>query len=391
MKRTIKILHHLYETEDIAKIYREINSIKDSIKNVHPAMQKAMRESIKSRRRDLKDNYGFSSFEVVVTHKNKVVSEEYPNWPTAKDIKSLLDNMYRDIRTKRKEQKKMKVTKKEVMGLEYETVGGVFTKPVSKLITKESIVAIINNHKSPHPKMKDNYVGIELECIVQAKKEDLNKAFLAAKLQSNVHVGTDGSLRSDERGGNCYEVRVLVKESDLVNVVTKVTDILKKHGGYVNNSCGMHVHLDMRHRDVATSYERLFKSRSLLQNMVSNDRLTNNYCRPNMNASYVEEISKTEKYRQFNLLTYDRIKTLEVRMHGGSVTASKIINWVKLLTYIVDNQAELGFVDSSNVSVAFPNMTTKMLGYIEKRTADVKKSVDVKLDETTFIQYEMAV
>lgn len=392
MRRGVTILHHLYETQDMIEMYKKIKEKRAALSSLHPAMQKLAREEISSIRQDLRNNYGYSSYEVVIKHKDKTSSQEFAEWPTHKDIKLMLDEMYAEVRAKRKKLKAIQEEEREVMGLTYSTVGGVFTKPIRHMITKESIEQIIKNNKSPHPKMKDNYVGIELECIVHADRKQLEAAFIKQKLQSNVHVGTDGSLRTDARGGNCYEVRVLVKERDISTIIPKIVDVLKSFKGYVNNSCGMHVHLDMRHRNVSQAYGRLFNAKMLLQSMVSVDRLTNNYCTPNTHANYSSEYEVRTKYKQINLLTYERIKTLEVRLHGGCLTASKIVNWVKLLTYVTDTECAINTVTSTNFMAAYPDMTPKMQDYIMKRVGDVSKTrPDVTTDETTYIQYEMAV
>lgn len=392
MRQGVTILHHLYETQDMIEMYKKIKEKRATLASLHPAMQKLAREEISSIRQDLRNNYGYSSYEVVIKHKDKTNSQEFPEWPTHKDIRAMLDEMYAEVRVKRKKLKVVNEEEREVMGLSYTTVGGVFTRPIRQMITKESIEQIIKNNKSPHPKMKDNYVGIELECIVNADRKQLEAAFIKNKLQSNVHVGTDGSLRPDHRGGSCYEVRVLVKERDISVIIPKIVDVLKSFGGYVNNTCGMHVHLDMRHRNVSDAYTRLFRARGLLQSMVSADRLTNTYCTPNTHALYSAEYEVRTKYKQINVLTYDRLKTLEVRLHGGCLTSSKIVNWIKLLTYITDTASAVDTVTATNFMVAYPDMTAKMQDYIMKRVADVSRTKpDVTADETTYIQYEMAV
>ena len=213
------------------------------------------------------------------------------------------------------------------------------------------------------PQTNDKYLGIEIECIIPSfveKSEVLN--YLRAKFSEHglsryVNVGTDVSVSGDIVCGNPYcveyndcicgtqhvgvELRVLVKETELTQVMPRVCGVLKKVKAYVNKSCGLHVHLDMRNRDVVECAKRLYKEQDLLLGMVPESRKKNKYCQKITRHQLIKGIIEpalVSRYKVINPTSYHRLRTLEVRVHEGTVKSSDIIKWCKLLVSIADNK-----------------------------------------------------
>lgn len=184
----------------------------------------------------------------------------------------------------------------------------------------------------------DPYVGIEIECISKLPKNEF-VALLVEKaplLHKYVRIGYDGSVRVTETHPYSFEFRVLCKQKDVEKVMTRffetTKDIIK-----VNSSCGLHVHLDMRNRNFGRSYERLYMSLPVLASMIpASRREGNTYCKLNTNKNSWQ--SPSDRYLALNPVSYRKYKTLEVRMHSATTNAKKVINWVKLLTLIIDKE-----------------------------------------------------
>jgi len=192
-----------------------------------------------------------------------------------------------------------------------------------------------------------NHIAIEIEMIT------FDKDKLTAELYDNpngkyVQLKRDGSLRTDGDKGQPVEMVICCPQHKYREVVSDILTLTNKVGGYVNRSCGLHVHLDMRNRDVRQSYKNLVSKQKLLQTLVPKDRTTNTYCRPNKSKDFDKETkiggSHASRYKIVNPESYGKYKTLEVRLHHGTLHAGKIINWVSLLLGIAtDAKADESF------------------------------------------------
>jgi hypothetical protein len=204
-----------------------------------------------------------------------------------------------------------------------------FFKP--DVMTKSSLVAA-----QKFPINEDRYVGIEMEVISKLDVATLSAEFGIAGLENYVNVVGDGSIRPSTAYPHPHELRILAKEKEFVRVIKQVCKILHGHTS-VNKSCGLHVHLDMRKRNPDVAYANLFSSQALLYAMCPKTRLQNNYCKPSNTYSKMVNAAQTaDRYHGINASAFNRHKTIEIRIHSGTVNAFKIINWVKLLIQIAD-------------------------------------------------------
>lgn len=183
-----------------------------------------------------------------------------------------------------------------------------------------------------------NYVGVEIELLCPGfYKKDLEMLFVKAGLASKVQVGFDGSIESyktdpikyvntDDHG---FEIRILDTEKNIYTTIRKVSKILKSIKAFSNESCGLHVHLDMRNRDKEKCYTRLFNNLDMLSKKVAKHRLNNDYCDLNTDIN----MALAGKYNAINPKT--SINTIEVRLHEGTINDKKINDWIKTLTNIL--------------------------------------------------------
>lgn len=125
-----------------------------------------------------------------------------------------------------------------------------------------------------------------------------------------------------------------------------IYDVCKffKKTAYVNDTCGTHVHFDMRHVD--KNMVRLYGARigcvvPALKKIVPKWRRDNEYCAGNVNTLYDYNDSygsyEEDKYSFINLQSYYKHKTIEVRGHSGTLDAKKILNWISICEKVMFN------------------------------------------------------
>lgn len=118
----------------------------------------------------------------------------------------------------------------------------------------------------------------------------------------------------------------------------------------VNGSCGYHVHLDMTHelwrnlRSIAYAYLRTYP---IWCRLVTERRANNPMCSEAAYASHDIHnilsyddwcyfVGNRDRFEFVNWRAWFVHKTLEVRLHEGTLNPTTIINWVKMHTRFVD-------------------------------------------------------
>ena len=127
----------------------------------------------------------------------------------------------------------------------------------------------------------------------------------------------------------------------------------------VNESCGLHVHIDAAGfsmetwRNLALSYKHL---EPVIDRFMPASRRDNYYCKGLghvsdamiRSARTVDELKSRigNRYHKVNLEAYSRHKTVEFRQHSGTTNFIKIRNWVlflhKLVTFATRGQVPAG-------------------------------------------------
>jgi hypothetical protein len=162
-------------------------------------------------------------------------------------------------------------------------------------------------------------------------KQEIRKALKDAKI-TNCSVKNDGSLEGEGKIG--AEITLLMDLRNGFEKLHKVCRILNSLGASVNQSCGLHVHIDQFNQDddgAQLNGRKLGKFLPILALLVPKSRRTSHYCK-----LAVSRIDSGERYYAINMTSLRRHKTIEVRLHSGSTDARKIEAWVKLLRKIVE-------------------------------------------------------
>lgn len=183
------------------------------------------------------------------------------------------------------------------------------------------------------PRDNEKHVGIELEFFCNASKDQLAGKLNKAKLANYVELKSDASIKNYPSGNYGHELAILCKETEVEDIVNKVTNILKETNAQVNSSCGMHMHFDMRTRDRALVFNNLVKVQSILYILNPKSRMKNRFCFPVQTTDYTQV---TDHYAGISAGAYSKHKTFEVRIHSGTVNPVKIINWFKIIHKVVE-------------------------------------------------------
>lgn len=184
--------------------------------------------------------------------------------------------------------------------------------------------------------------------------------YLKKKGIKGLHVQSDGSLDPEDSSEN-FTAEISCLTSDFKNL-EQLCKALAEVGAFVNTSCGLHVHLDMRGKydDQLSIIKQNFEnSLDVLFSLVPESRRGNSYCR--------KQVS-TDKYSALNTGTLTKYKTFECRLHSGSVSFEKIKNWCEVLKAIVDAK-DTYFISDLKAFQKYFNLSEKLINWTDERYA----------------------
>lgn len=286
-------------------------------------------------------------------HKNLFVNHGKTKMDWFKEMKQHVRDKYqqakqraRQLRTTRREKNISKIGSR----IRYEVCGGVVHRKVSiplkrgesprgRKINEMGVIMRFLKSAEKHvvfdekkPQTKDNYIGVEIEFFCDLDREDLSFKLYEAGLGKHVCLKEDGSINQDD-GTFDHEVCILAKEKDIYSVVKDVSEVLRLSNAKVNKSCGLHVHLDMRSRDHEIAFHNLICSQNVLYAMNPFSRQAGTYCK-RVETKDFKVAASGDRYFGINATAFAKHKTIEIRIHSGTIMDEKINNWIKLLLAI---------------------------------------------------------
>lgn len=241
---------------------------------------------------------------------------------------------------------------------------------------------IIYNAKQPLDN-DTNWISVEIEQIfTDGGEEEFKKWALKSGYANQVTIKDDGSLLpvvghdngcdcDDCSQATCKEIVVSFKANDTI-ILRDICYKLNELGSYVNTSCGLHVHFDFRHRKAATVTSKAKKIAACvdaLKLILPKSRRHNHFCETKIN-----KIGQGSRYAFVNLRAYQKHKTLEIRGHSGTIDANKILNWIAILSTIMNSRDVAS--ESSTVEQLLLNykFSTEIVAYIMRRYAKFNPS-----------------
>lgn len=343
----MKINAKHYKLELLSTETEKANHVQSVMKDIEemksPILSRVYKRVIRSKNSDSVKTYR-------ITHRPSRVSREFTcssdeNFRT-KMANVIKTELRKDIKQSRMVAKELTQTPAiEVNGEKYYTTGGVFT---TKAVFK-SISGSLNNpaaEKRPISN-KINYLGIELEFNAKgagdSERAEMKRDFKEMNLGKYVCVSHDPSCG--------HEVKMLVPDHNYKPILKKVLDYLNGKGYTTSSNCGMHVHIDMRNRDINVAYKNLYNIQELAFLLIPKERRNNRFCKKNQYSEFKDQKANIglDRYYFINTLSYAIHNTLEVRLHHGTLNYSLISNWLKLLVKTVNKSTVIPMQTPDNL------------------------------------------
>lgn len=325
---------------DIQNYKREI---KNGIKEGNDNLVGLYKAEIIEKRRLLKKHrdqvYVFAVYLRKYKSKHSIELSVQPEYNKKKVIKEAIDKALRAARSAFKhEALPTAFGKKWIFArLGTKEKGFVFQEEGSilKIHVQKNMKMLLDSKTPVAPR---RYVGIEIEFCAPIKEEQLATKLFQKGIHKFAQLKHDGSLRPKEREYS-YELALLLEEGSYKKNLKIVTSVLADVKAVAKDRrCGLHVHLDMRRRDKDLVYNNLVACQYALLSVVDPNRYNNEFCRVVTGRKFPTEFTgeRVERYKTINAAAYYKFRTLEVRMHEGSVSFNEIRHWIDLLLKVAN-------------------------------------------------------
>ena len=231
--------------------------------------------------------------------------------------------------------------------------------------------------------------GVEIEacnCTRERLARELTAAGINVQVEGYNHTDhtdhwklvTDSSLS----GNNTFElVSPILHGEQGLEELEKVCWVLDLCNAKVNDTCGLHVHMDAAEFDLSTwknlilTYKRL---EGVIDNFMPRSRRNNHYCKTlttisevkinrASNISDLRAAFSHNRYHKVNLEAYTRHRTVEFRQHGGSTNFTKMSAWIHFLAKMI-TFAKQGQVNTGTTLQNIPFLTESEKLYLKIRT-----------------------
>lgn len=153
-------------------------------------------------------------------------------------------------------------------------------------------------------------------------------------------------------------VSPVLKSGNGYSALKKVVEAINNNGGYVNKSCGLHVHIGadkLSNKQYINVFKNYQKLEGVIDSFMAPSRRGNcrwacsladydfSYCQTRADvAAYIDT-----RYCKVNPMSWSRHHTIEFRQHQGTINFKKISMWIHFLGKLV--QYSMNNVLSENV------------------------------------------
>lgn len=172
------------------------------------------------------------------------------------------------------------------------------------------------HNASVAPRTREPHIGVEIECI--ARNGRAHKAMLA---QRSLPCA-DGSL-----GDFGCEYKLCAPADKVVRKASLLVSHVRHAGAYVDSRCGLHVHLDCRYAErarIMAVCDWLKTQQAWLFCLMPKSRRQNSFCTRTINDGHYSWCNLTSK------------RTIEIRLHGGTLNPHKMAGWLSAMRCILD-------------------------------------------------------
>lgn len=236
---------------------------------------------------------------------------------------------------------------------------------------------IWDNHDVP-TEFLGKWRSVEIECLFKNynNKDEFVKFVESKEYSDLITLKDDGSIYGE---GESAEIVVSFRKGD-ERILVEICQFLKDRA-FVNKSCGLHVHFDMRHvtpKRVRAYGHRLAKAIPALKLMLPKSRRDNEFCYLDINrlatcdcgdwdCSDCDNDNDDDRYAFVNLQAYGRHKTIEVRAHSGTINSKKILNWIRICEVIMSRKEASKKIESIDKLLETYKFNKKIKAYIKQR------------------------
>jgi len=196
--------------------------------------------------------------------------------------------------------------------------------------------------------------GLELEGLVKNRVtfyERIKDLGFKVKLTGYSHemenelwkVGDDGSVRRNISSDDMHEYQSVELTTpklcaiDGLKKVKTIINIWNEIGGKVNKSCGFHVHINaysFNEKDIARLLLVWMKIEPVIYFLVPPSRRNNYYTKmlrheisSTIGRLLLGFVSSEDRYYAVNRVAYERYRTIEFRIHEGTLNFEEVKNW----------------------------------------------------------------
>lgn len=231
--------------------------------------------------------------------------------------------------------------------------------------------------------------GVEIEaynCTRERLASELRAAGISVQVEGYNHTDhadhwklvTDSSLH----GNNTFELVSPILHGEAgIDELEKVCWVLELCDVKVNDSCGLHIHMDAHDftmdtwRNLAISYKRL---EPVIDAFMPGSRRNNRYCKSLNGISEtaitraqtindLRRVFHSDRYHKVNLEAYARHCTVEFRQHGGSTNFTKMSAWIHFIEKMI-TFAQAGTVQPRTTLENIPFLSDTEKLYFKLRT-----------------------
>ncbi len=231
--------------------------------------------------------------------------------------------------------------------------------------------------------------GVEIEaynCTRERLARELRSAGISVQVEGYNHTDhsdhwklvTDSSLH----GSNTFELVSPILHGEAgIDELEKVCWVLDLCDVKVNDTCGLHIHMDAHDftmdtwRNLAITYKRL---EPVIDAFMPGSRRNNRYCKPLSGISEtairgartindLRRVFNSDRYHKVNLEAYARHCTVEFRQHGGSTNFTKMSAWIHFLEKMI-TFAQAGTVQPRTTLESIPFLSDTEKLYFKLRT-----------------------
>ena len=175
-------------------------------------------------------------------------------------------------------------------------------------------------------------------------------------------VGLNWQSKADGTSGVTAEIVSPILDAERLNEARTVARALASAGATVNRTTGYHVHLGADNYGIdgiAHLVINWYTNIDAIGTLVAQSRLNNRFCSSNFSLDEIElwanrirtysEIRNINgtRYNSLNLDSYARHRTVEVRLHHGTLNGSKITAWAEFCDSLAQYSKSQGILNSN--------------------------------------------